>query len=64
MHLNDKEQDRNEIDYRNDAQDRKLNVLVENKLMDERQKKDVMDAYENDLRRIQMQHEEGKASMT
>ena len=60
MHQNDKEQERAEIDYRRDAHDKKLTDLVSDGKLNEKQKQDILDEYENDLRKVQMQHENGK----
>ena len=60
MHHNDKEQERAEIDYRRDAHDKKLTELVHDGRLNEKQKQDILDEYENGMRRAQGSYEEGE----
>ena len=60
MHSIKKEQQMKEIEYRHDAHDKTLTALVqEGKLMD-RQREEILEKYQDDLQRIQMQHNERK----
>ena len=56
-----KAQEEKELEIRKETHQNALNDLVEDGKMLDRQKDDIMAVYEEDVLRLQMNHNEGKA---